>query len=151
MTDTGDGEAGSTTTRGSDGADGLAAIGHELADDAVRLVRAEINLAKAQLREAAVRMAVGIACFLVAAVLLLLFFVEAASAVPAHYSGSIFGNDWLGWVAFGGVFLVLALLLAFVGYRLLRHGVKEGKATQQQLKEDAEWLKGLTKRGSSES
>ena len=130
---------------------GLGAIGRDVADDAVRLVRAEIGLAKAQMKEAALRLAFAIGFFVVAAVFVFMFFIEAVSAVPAHYSRSLFGNDWLGWVVFGLVFLFVAGGLAFVGYRLLRTAVKEGKETTQQFKEDAEWLKGLTKRGSSES
>ncbi|MBV8195675.1 MAG: phage holin family protein [Candidatus Dormibacteraeota bacterium] len=96
-------------------------------------------------------MAIGIAMSLVAVVTLLFALIYALAGLPAAFSIPLFHNTWLGWVAFGGIFLVLALVFGLVGYRLLRGAVKEGKETGQQFKEDAEWLKGLTKRGSSES
>ncbi|MFN2583039.1 MAG: phage holin family protein [Candidatus Dormibacteria bacterium] len=130
---------------------GLGAIGKEVADDAVRLVRAEIELAKAQMKQAALRLAVGIGFVLTALILLVIGTIEALSGLPAAFSVPLFGNTWLGWVAFGGVFLVLAGVLGFVGTRLLRRSFSKGKQTVDAFKEDAEWLKGLTKRGSSES
>ena len=130
---------------------GLGAIGREVADDAVKLVRAEIELAKAQMKEAALRLAVGIGLVIAALVLLFIGAIEALSGLPAAFSAPLFGNTWLGWVAFGGVFLVAAVLLALVGTVALRRSFSRGKQTMVAFKEDAEWLKGLTKRGSSES
>jgi len=77
--------------------------------------------------------------------------IEALSAVPAHYSQSIFGNNWLGWVVFGGLFLVIALVLGGIGTIAVFRTFKSGKDTVSTLKEDAEWAKGLTKRGNSGS
>lgn len=130
---------------------GLGALGRDVAEDAVRLVRAEIDLAKAQLKAAAIRLAFAIALFVFALTFLFVGVIEALGGVPAHYSGSIFGNDWLGWVAFGALFFVVAVVMALIGTLSLRSSLKEGKDTMSTFKEDAEWAKGLTKRGSSES
>jgi uncharacterized membrane protein len=130
---------------------GLGALGREVAEDAVRLVRAEIDFAKAQLKAAAIRMAMAIALFAVALTLLFVGLIEALGAVPAHFSQSIFGNDWLGWVIFGCVFFVIAVVMGLIGTLSLFRSFKEGKETMSTFKEDAEWARGLTKRGSSES
>ncbi|MGH7686490.1 MAG: phage holin family protein [Candidatus Dormibacteria bacterium] len=129
----------------------LGAIGREVADDAVRLVRAEIELAKAQFKAAAIRLALALVLFVLALTLLFVGIIVALGAVPAHYSQSIFGNDWLGWVAFGGLFLVVAVALGVIGTRAALRSFRTGKETMSVFKEDAEWARGLTKRGSSES
>lgn len=130
---------------------GLGAIGREVAEDAVRLVRAEIELAKAQMKAAAIRLAVAIVLFAVALSFLFVGVIEALGAVPSHYSQPMFGNDWLGWVVFGGLFFAVALVVALIGTLSLRSSFKEGKDTMTTFKEDAEWARGLTKRGSSGS
>ena len=133
-------------------ADGsLGALGREVAEDAVRLVRAEIDLAKAQLKAAALRLLVAAVMFAIAMTFVFIGAIEALSAVPAHYSQSIFGNNWLGWVVFGGLFLAIALVLGGIGTIEVFRTFKTGKDTVSTLKEDAEWAKGLTKRGNSGS
>lgn len=137
------------TDRQADGS--LGALGREVAEDAVRLVRAEIDLAKAQLKAAALRLVVAIVLFVVAMTFVFIGVIEALSAVPAHYGESIFGNNWLGWVAFGGVFFVIAMVLIGIGTIAVFRTFKAGKDTVNTFKEDAEWARGLTKRGSSGS
>lgn len=133
-------------------ADGsLGALGREVAEDAVRLVRAEIDLAKAQLKAAALRLLFAAVMFVIAMTCIFIGAIEALSAVPAHYSQSIFGNNWLGWVVFGGLFLGIALVLGGIGTVAVLRTFKSGKDTVSTFKEDAEWAKGLTKRGSSGS
>ena len=130
---------------------GLGAIGREVAEDALRLVRAEIDLAKAQLKAALVRLIFAIVLFVFAFTFVIVGIIEALSAVPAHYSQPLFGNTWLGWVVFGGLFLVLALALGLIGTMAVLRSFKKGKETVTAFKEDAEWARGLTKRGSSGS
>lgn len=130
---------------------GLGALGREVADDAVRLVRAEIELAKAQMKAAALRLILAIVLFVFALTFVFVGVIEAVSAVPAHYSESLFGNNWLGWVVFGGLFFLLALLFGLIGTRAAIRSFKRGKETVTAFKEDAEWAKGLTKRGDSGS
>lgn len=130
---------------------GLGAIGREVADDAVRLVRAEIALAKAELREAAIRLGLAIGLFTAAALFLLIGLIEMLGAVPAQFGPQLFHQNWLGWVAFGALFFIAALLLAFVGNRMRGRAVREGKQTFTTFKEDAEWVKELTRRSGSGS
>src|SRR5437588_645190 len=101
---------------------GLGALGREVADDAVRLVHAEIDLAKAQFKDAARRLIVAVVLIVAASVLLLIAGIEALGALPIAFSQRLFGNPWLGWVALGGVIAVLAALLALLGTFLLLRG-----------------------------
>ena len=137
------------TDRRADGS--LGALGREVADDVMRLARAEVGLAVAQLKAAAIRLLVAIVLFVIAMTFVFIAVIEALSAVPAHYSQSILGNNWLGWVVFGGVFFVIALVLGGVGTIMVFRTFKAGKDTVHTFKEDAEWAKGLTKRGSGGS
>ena len=137
------------TDRQADGS--LGALGREVADDAVRLVRAEIELAKAQLKAAAIRLVLAIVMFVLALTFIVVGAIEALSAVPAHYSESLFGNNWLGWVVFGGVFFLVAAILGVIGTLAVFRTFRTGKETVTTFKEDAEWAKGLTKRGSKGS
>ena len=130
---------------------GLGAIGREVAEDALRLVRAEIDLVKQQLKAAVLRLLVAIVLFVFALTFVFVGVIEALSAVPAHYSQPLFGNNWLGWVVFGGLFFVLAAVLGLIGTLAVIRSFKTGKETVSAFKEDAEWAKGLTKRGSSGS
>jgi len=130
---------------------GLGALGREVADDAVRLVHAEIDLAKAQFKDAARRLIVAVVLIVAASVLLLIATIEALGALPVAFSQRLFGNPWLGWLALGGVIAVLAVLLALLGTLAVRRSLTEGKQTVDAIKEDTRWVKGLTRRGSSES
>ena len=130
---------------------GLGAIGREVADDAVRLVRAEIALAKAEMREAAIRLGVAIGLFVAAALFLLIGLIEMLGAIPSQFGPQLFHQNWLGWVAFGALFVIAALLLVGIGNRMRRKAVREGKQTFSTFKEDAEWVKELTRRSGSES
>ena len=59
----------------------------------------------------------------------------------------ILGAEWVRWLALGGVFLVLAAVLIFFGQSKARKAIKRGrKQVESTLKEDAEWLRELTKR-----
>lgn len=131
--------------------EGLGALGRDVADDAVRLVRAEIELAKAQAKDAAKRLIIAVVLLVTAAMLLLIGVIEALGSAPAAFSQRLFGNGWLGWVALGGLLMVLGLLVALLGTLAVRQSLREGKQTVGTFKEDTEWLKGLTRRGSSGS
>ena len=126
-------------------------MGADLAQDVVRLVRAEIDLAKIEMQAALRRLAIAAALLTVALVLLLLAVIEALGTVPAAFSVRLFGNAWLGWLVFGGLLLVLAALVALVGTMRLRSALRVGKQTMTNLKEDSEWLRHLTRRASSGS
>jgi len=129
----------------------LASMGAEVAQDVVRLVRAEIDLAKIEMQTALRRLAVAAALIGVALMLLLLAVIEALGSVPAAFSVRLFGNQWLGWLVFGGLLLVLGALVGFVGTMRLRSALRVGKQTMTALKEDSEWLRHLTRRANSGS
>jgi Putative Actinobacterial Holin-X, holin superfamily III len=128
----------------------LAAIAREVADDAVRLAKAEIEFAKAQAIASIKRFAVAIG-FLVAAALLLLFVaIFALGAVPTALAGDFF-SGWVWWLLMAAVFLLLGGFAALLGYRSMRRGLSGGKELVGSVKEDVSWLKRLTRRNASDS
>jgi hypothetical protein len=128
----------------------LAAIAREVADDAVRLAKAEIEFAKVQAMATVKRFAIAIG-FLVAASLLLLFVaIFALGAVPTALAGDVF-SGWVWWLLLAAVFLVVAGFAAFLGYRSLRRGLRGGKELAGSVKEDVSWFKRLTRRSASGS
>jgi uncharacterized membrane protein YqjE len=126
--------------------EGLAALGREVAQDAVRLVRAEIDLARTQLIDAVKRLLFAIVFAVVAAVLLLIGIIEALGAIPSQFGPDLFHNRWLGWIALGAILALLAALFGVLAFRRFKRSLTEGKQTVDALKEDSEWLRQLTKR-----
>lgn len=131
--------------------EGLASIGRDVAEDAARLVRAEIDFARAQLTDAFKRMLAAAILIGVALALLLVAVIEALGAIPSEFGPRLFHNAWLGWLALGGVLLIVALILAALGTRAVFRSLKEGKRTVVAFKEDGEWLKQLSRRRSNGS
>ncbi len=184
----------------------IVGLGREIADDAVRLVRAEVDLAKARLKETAVALAVGAGLIVVA---LLALFGYVLFALGTVNEGSSLADNWpffaaIGAAILGGVFIGAALrwgrlavvawvlgvigLLSFVGLTLyffvgilaaesprqgwaisavvmfslmivfgstgsllLIRAKNRGFGAVEAIKEDAEWVKHLSKRNKSES
>ena len=82
---------------------------------------------------------------------LLIGVIEALGALP---SGADHPRQrrWARWAALGGIFLILAMVLIYFGQSRARKAIKRGrKNVQETLKEDAEWLRELTKRSVSGS
>jgi len=129
----------------------LAALGRKVVDDTVALVRAELDLVRAELGEALRRMAVAIALVSAAAVFFLIALIEALGALPAWLGPAFFGNPWLAWLLVGGALLIIALLLGLVGTMRVRRSLSQGKHTFGTIKEDGRWLRGLIRRGDSGS
>ena len=130
--------AGATSTNGS-GRRGVIELAREAVEDTIRLVQQEIQLAKIELKEmllsnikAAVFLGIAAVCALFFFVMLLVFI---ALLIPAH--ALVAGIETV-------VFLVLALLLGLIGKGMLKIGPPP--KTMSTLKEDAEWLRELTKR-----
>lgn len=130
--------------------DGLADLGREIAEDAVRLARAEIAYAKAQAMDAIKQAAVAIGLFVTAAVLLLLMLVFGLAS-GAIAVGDALDHPWLGFLIFAAAFLVIGAGLALLGKARLTRSIREGKSTVGSVKEDLAWVKQLTKRSKSES
>ena len=135
---------------GTERDESIAAIAREVADDAVRLAKAEIELAKAQAIAGVKRVAVAIGFFAGAAVLALFMIISALGAVPTALAGHVF-SGWTWWLLMAALFLILAALLALVGFRSLKRGIDSGKQLVGEAKEDVAWFKRLTKRNAKES
>jgi Putative Actinobacterial Holin-X, holin superfamily III len=135
---------------GTERDESIAAIAREVADDAVRLARAEIELAKAQAIAGVKRVAVAVGMFAGAAVFALLMAIFALGAVPTVLAGRIFAG-WTWWLLMAALFLLIAALLGLLGFRSLRRGIGSGKQVVGSVKEDVAWLKRLTKRNAKES
>jgi hypothetical protein len=135
---------------GGDPSDSLAAIAREVADDAIRLARAEIELAKAEALAGVKRLALAIGLFVGAAVLALFMVIFALGAVPTALDGHVF-SGWVWWLLMALVFLLLAGFVGLLGYRSLRRGIGRGKELVGSVKEDVAWFKRLTRRSASGS
>ena len=128
----------------------IAAIVREVAEDAVRLARAEIELAKAEAVAGVKRVAVAIGMFVGAAVFMLFMLVFALGSVPTVLAGHVF-SGWVWWLLMAALFLLVAGVLAVMGFRSLRRGIGRGKELVGSVKEDVAWFKRLTKRNASGS
>lgn len=128
----------------------LAGLARQVADDAVRLARAEIEFAKAEALAAVRRLVVAAALLGVAALLGLLMVIFALGAAPTALAGHVF-SGWVWWLLTALLFAILAAVVALSGVRRLRRGLGTGKELVGSVKEDAAWLKRLTKRNASGS
>ncbi|MGH7723618.1 MAG: phage holin family protein [Candidatus Dormibacteria bacterium] len=128
----------------------IAAIAREVADDAVRLARAEIELAKVEAIAGVKKLAVAIGLFGGAAVFALFMAIFALGAVPTVLAGRFF-SGWVWWLLMAALFLLIAALLAWAGFRSLRRGIGRGRELVGSVKEDVAWFKRLTRRNASES
>ena len=128
-----------TTATSGNGRHGLIDLARVAVEDTVRLVQQEIQLAKIELKEmlqsnlkAAVFLGIAAFCALLFFIMLL---VTIALIIPAHALAA--GIE-------AALFLVLAVILAFVGKSMLQIGPPP--KTMTTLKEDAEWAKQVLKR-----
>lgn len=118
--------------------------------DGIRFVRAEIRLVVAEGKDAAKRAAIGVALIVVALGFLFLVAIFGLSA-GAIAVGDALDHPWLGFLIFAGGFLLITVLLGFLGYRRIKGAVAEGKGAFTTVKEDLEWVKQLPKRNGNES
>ena len=119
---------------------------HRITEDTTRLVRLEIELAKAQAKESAIRSLKAGVFLGVAATCALLGIIYALGAAPAAI-GSGLDHPWLGWLIFGGFLLAAAAISGYIGYRRVMATVRSTKEAVGTFKEDLEWVKELPKRG----
>ncbi len=111
----------------------------QLAQDSATLVRQEMTLAKAELknnvrsvaRDAAM-VAVGGVLALVGVIVLIAFLVVAV--------GDALDNYWLGALIVGVLFLLVGGLLAMSNLKKLKHEEVAPTRTLETLKEDKQWL-----------
>jgi hypothetical protein len=120
-------------------------LARQVVEDAIRLVRAEISVVAADLKRAIIQLVIAAAMILAAAVFVLIGVIEALGALPSGLG--ILGAEWVRWLALGGICIVIAGVLIFIGQSKARKAIKRGRQhIESTLKEDAEWLRDLTKR-----
>ena len=129
----------------------LADLVRQSADDAARLVRMEIELAKAELKETAIRVAVSAALLIVAVGLLMFAAIFLFGALPERFGTTLFGDSWKGWAVFGGLFVVVAIVLAAIGGMRLVRTFSRPPQTITSIKEYPAWVKRLTRRDTRSS
>jgi uncharacterized membrane protein YqjE len=121
----------------------------QLAQDSATLVRQEMTLAKAELknnvrsvaRDAAM-VAVGGVLALVGVIVLIAFLVVAV--------GDALDNYWLGALIVGVLFLLVGGLLAMSNLKKLKHEEVAPTRTLETLKEDKQWLQSEIKQARRE-
>jgi uncharacterized membrane protein YqjE len=117
----------------------LSAALHDLSTDLSRLVRQEVQLAKAELKQEASTAAKGIGMLAGAGVAALLA-VVLGSIAAAVAIGSQTGLGW-GFLIVTAVWLVLALVLMSAGRSRMRSVSPAPTRTLESLKEDAQWAR----------
>jgi len=135
---TGDGRAG-----GAEPA--LGDLFRQLAQDSATLVRQEVALAKAELRENVksvardtAKIAVGAVVAAVGALVMVLFLVLLL--------GDVVGEYWAGALIVGVLFVAIGGFLAMGAMKRLKKDTLAPEQTLQTLKEDKQWLQSETKR-----
>jgi uncharacterized membrane protein YqjE len=124
----------------------LTDIGRQIADDAARLVRMEVDLAKVGMVESLKRGLVAIVLIVLALPLLMIGMALAFAALPKH-----FGDTWWSWALAGAGFLFLAGLLGAIALLRIRAMVRTQQQTIAAIKEDVAWVKQLTRRDTKSS
>ena len=115
-------------------------LARQVVEDAIRLARAELSVVGSELKRAAIQLAIAIAMITVAAMFLLIGVIEALGALPSGLG--ILGAEWVRWLALGGIFLVLAIVLVFVGKSRATKALQRGRTHgDDPLKEDSDWLR----------
>ena len=107
-----------------------------IVEDAQRLVRLEIQLAKTELKEMALRNAVALGLLLVTAALV---FVALLVAVPVTLV--LLGGHWWWGLVWTGAYLLVGIVLALIGVKLLK---LKPQRTLNSMQETKEWFSGLT-------
>jgi fatty acid desaturase len=115
-----------------------------IAQDSSMLVRKELELARLEIKEAAMARAKGAAAFGAAAFMgmLALIFLAITAAVALD----IVLPKWLAWLIVGGAFLLLAGMAAIFGLRKMKRPSMKPEETVRTVKEDVEWAKAQLKR-----
>jgi len=115
-----------------------------IAQDSSTLVRKELELARLEIKEAAMARAKGAAAFGAAAFMGMLAFIFLA--ITAAVALDIVLPKWLAWLIEGGAFLVLAGMAAMFGLRKMKRPSMKPEETVRTVKEDVEWARAQLKR-----
>ena len=112
-------------------------------DDLVQLGRMEVQLAVLEAKGASIRVAIGAGIAVFALLVLYIGVIYALGALPENLGAF---EHWWGWLATGGAFTLLALLIAFFSFRYIKRTINEAKGTFDAIKGDLEWLRQLANR-----
>ena len=122
------------------GEQSLAPLLRELAQDSSALIKQEIALAKAELRQSvsvmaggAIRIGIALALLATGGLVLIAFIVLLL--------GSLLANYWLSALIVGLVFTTIGGLLALSGVGRMKEVQMAPETTLQTLKDDGEWAK----------
>ena len=107
-----------------------------IVEDAQRLVRLEIELAKTELKEMALRNAVAVGMLLGTATLVL---VALLVAVPVTLV--LLGGHWWWGLVWIGAYLLIGIVLALIGVKMLK---LKPQRTLDSMQETKEWFSDLT-------
>ena len=121
-------------------------LARQVVEDAIRLARAELNVIGAELKRAIIQLVIATAMMVVALVFLLYCGDRGARAHCRRGSASSAPSGCAGWRS-AGSFCSWRCVLIFIGQSRARKAIKRGRTqVESTLKEDAEWLRELTKR-----
>ena len=126
---------------GTPGPDRQASLGklvEQISEQASRLVRAEIALAKAELTEKAKKSGIG-AGLLVTALLILAYAVGVLLLAAVYGLGTVWPL-WLSALVIGGFMLLVTIILALAGVQLLKKGTSTPDSVQR-VKDDITSIK----------
>lgn len=115
----------------------LVALGRQLIDDATRLVRQELELAKEEIKELLLTNLKGAAFLLGAAILAFIAFIMLQVAILLTVPFNV--QFIVAWALFG-FWIILTIVLALIGKARLRFQAPE--KTISTIKGDIEWAKG---------
>ena len=134
------GTAGSTPTHmpEQDRPTSLGKLVEQISEQASRLVRAEIALAKAELTEKATKSGIGAGLLVVA--LLILAYAMGVLLLAAVYGLGTVWPLWLSALAIGGFMLLVTIILALVGVHLIKKATTKPESVQR-VKDDITSIK----------
>ena len=107
----------------------LGKLVEQISEQASRLVRAEIALAKAELSERAKKSGIGVGLLVLA--LLILAYATGVLLLAAVYGLGTVWPLWLSALAIGGFMLLVTIVLALVGVQLLKKGTTKPESVER--------------------
>lgn len=113
----------------------------QTAENATRLAKLEMELAKAQLLEIKSRTILAIVLLVSACFLLSLTIIFALAMIPESLGTYWFGDSWKGWGVMAAVLLLLTIVVGGSGMMVIRRTMRRTKATIESIKNDFQTLR----------
>lgn len=111
----------------------LGGLVEHISEQASRLVRAEIALAKAELVDKATKSGIGVG-LLIGALVVLLYGIGVLLLAAVYGLGTVWPL-WLSALAVGGFLVLVTLVLALIGQAMLKKGTRKPESVQR-IKDD---------------